>query len=442
MALKFIQTQAFQLQASGASAADTTIVLQSFKMIDGVTNIVTADLGDRCYGTLEPNNGTQEEAFQFTGVTQNASGTATLTGVSSVGFNSPYTVISGLSKSHAGGVTVILSNDAAFYGNIKTYIDTVVASGASLADLTTAGISKLSVSPATGSNPIAAGANNTLSALTLSSANTIVDQSSLSTTAASGAVVRARSDTGIIDSTFLNPSQVQIFTTLGSGTWIKPANAKTVQVTLIGAGGGGGGGGSSNSGGGGGGGGGEISQMMFNALSLASGVTVTVGTHGAGGNGTNGGGTGGDTAFGTNLIGKGGAGGGSGGGSAGAGGAGGFGSAGGAGGTNGTVGILGGGGGASTTGAGGAGSQATPYFAAGGGGGGGLSGSAGSGGSAFAGTPATGIPIPGSGGSGGSSGAGGSNANAYGSGGGGAGSTNAGTGGNGADGFAQVVTHF
>lgn len=128
---KFIQAQSFQLQASGASSGDTSIVLQSFKYSDGTTNIVTADLGDWCYMTLEPNNGTQEEAIQFTGVTQNASGTATLTGVSSVGFKSPYTVTSGLSKSHAGGVTCIVSNDAALYGNIINYMNSTLASGIS-----------------------------------------------------------------------------------------------------------------------------------------------------------------------------------------------------------------------------------------------------------------------------------------------------------------------
>src|SRR6185312_12120855 len=98
---------------------------------DGTTNIVTADLGDWCYMTLEPNNGTQEEAIQFTGVTQNANGTATLTGVSSVGFKYPYTVTSGLSKSHAGGITCIISNDAALYGNIINYMNSTLASGIS-----------------------------------------------------------------------------------------------------------------------------------------------------------------------------------------------------------------------------------------------------------------------------------------------------------------------
>lgn len=140
--LKFIQAQSFALQASGASAGDTSITLQAFKLSDGTTNITNTNIGDQCYGTLEPNNGTQEEAIQFTGVTQNANGTATLTGVSSTGFVDPYTVTSGLSKSHAGGVTFILSNDAAFYGNIRNYINSVVASGAPTADINTSGISQ------------------------------------------------------------------------------------------------------------------------------------------------------------------------------------------------------------------------------------------------------------------------------------------------------------
>lgn len=156
----FVQAQSFALQASGASTGDTSIILQSFNLSDGTTKITTTMIGSVCYGTLEPNNGTQEEAIQFTGVTQNANGTATLTGVSSVGFISPYTATSGLAKSHAGGITFILSNDAAFYGNIVSYINGVVASGASLASTSVAGISKLSVTPATGSNPISVGDND------------------------------------------------------------------------------------------------------------------------------------------------------------------------------------------------------------------------------------------------------------------------------------------
>jgi hypothetical protein len=158
--IQFIQAQSFVLSAAGQSAGDTSITVQSFKYSDGITNIVTADLGTQCYGTLEPNNGAQEEAIQFTGVTQNANGTATLTGVSSVGFNYPYTVTSGLAKSHSGGATFILSNDAAMYGNLVTYINNTASSGAALASNLIAGLTKLSVSPATGSNPIAVGDND------------------------------------------------------------------------------------------------------------------------------------------------------------------------------------------------------------------------------------------------------------------------------------------
>ena len=141
---RFIQAQSFTLQASGQSAGDTSITVQSFLLSDGVTPITTAMLGDQCYATLEPNNGTQEESIQFTGVTQNANGSATLTGVSSVGFVYPYTVTSGLAKSHAGGVTLVLSNDAGMYGNIISYVNGVVASGAPTASDTTAGITKVS----------------------------------------------------------------------------------------------------------------------------------------------------------------------------------------------------------------------------------------------------------------------------------------------------------
>jgi microcystin-dependent protein len=137
--LNFIQAQPFKLAGSGSSIGDTTILLQSMVGIDG-NNILTADLGTTCYGTLEPGNGTQEEAFQFTGVTQNANGTATLTGVSTVLFKQPYTATSGLAKTHAGASTVILSNDAAFYNNIITYVNNTAIAGAPNATSSTKGI--------------------------------------------------------------------------------------------------------------------------------------------------------------------------------------------------------------------------------------------------------------------------------------------------------------
>ncbi len=137
--IKFIQAQAFVLSGSGSSIGDVTINLQSFYGIDG-NAIVTADLGSFAYGTLEPGNGDQEEAILFTGVTQNANGTATLTGVSSLGFKTPYDLTSGLQKTHAGASKFILSNDAAFYNNLILYMNAIAGAGASNASTTVKGI--------------------------------------------------------------------------------------------------------------------------------------------------------------------------------------------------------------------------------------------------------------------------------------------------------------
>ncbi len=118
MSLLPAQLQSFTLAGSGAVIGETTLTLSSFKSIDGV-NLSMADFGTIGFATIEPNSGTQEEQISFTGVTQNSNGTATLTGIQSVLFLSPYTQSSGLSKTHSGGVKFVISNTSGFYNALE-----------------------------------------------------------------------------------------------------------------------------------------------------------------------------------------------------------------------------------------------------------------------------------------------------------------------------------
>lgn len=118
----FLQAQPFSLAGAGVSIGDATIVLQTMLDINGST-ISISDIGSLGFATIEPGNGTQEEAITFTGITQNGNGTATLTGVKSQLFKTPYTQSVGLSKSHAGGTLLILTNTAGFYNQLASLVD-------------------------------------------------------------------------------------------------------------------------------------------------------------------------------------------------------------------------------------------------------------------------------------------------------------------------------
>ena len=112
---KYIQAQKFSL-AVGISTTDTSITLQSFNFPDG-TAITSGDLGSVVYGTLEPGT-SREEQISFTGITSNADGTVTLTGVTrGLGFGAvdTYSEQSDLKVQHGAGATFIISNTAAFY---------------------------------------------------------------------------------------------------------------------------------------------------------------------------------------------------------------------------------------------------------------------------------------------------------------------------------------
>lgn len=115
--MAFLQVQSkasYSLAGSGAVAGATSITLKSFQSIDDV-DYSMSDFGAKGYLTLEPGNGDQEEQVSFTGLTQNANGTCTLSGVKTVLFVSPYTETSGLAKTHPGSSSVVVSNTAGYY---------------------------------------------------------------------------------------------------------------------------------------------------------------------------------------------------------------------------------------------------------------------------------------------------------------------------------------
>lgn len=112
---KPVQAQVFTLSGSGISSSDTSIILSSFKLPDGTTNITMTDFGTIGYGVLEQGT-TREETVSFTGVTQNGNGTATLTGVTrGIRFVDPYDSVGANKFSHSGGTSFVLSNPAVFY---------------------------------------------------------------------------------------------------------------------------------------------------------------------------------------------------------------------------------------------------------------------------------------------------------------------------------------
>ncbi len=128
MTFLFVQNQPTSISGAGVVAGATTIVLSSFKQIDG-TLLTMANFGAKGFGTLEPGNGTLEEQISFTGISQNANGTATLTGVSTVLMVSPYTETSGLAQTHAGATSFIISNTSGFYNKLLAKDDNATITG-------------------------------------------------------------------------------------------------------------------------------------------------------------------------------------------------------------------------------------------------------------------------------------------------------------------------
>lgn len=108
--------QTYTLSGSGITSTQNTIPLTSFTTPDGRA-LTMSMFGSIGYGVVDPNSPTKIEDITFTGITQNANGTAVLTGVSrGMDFVTPYLASSTLAYAHSGGSYFILSNTAGFYG--------------------------------------------------------------------------------------------------------------------------------------------------------------------------------------------------------------------------------------------------------------------------------------------------------------------------------------
>lgn len=226
---KQVQLQPFSFAGAGASIGDTTIVLSSFADINGVL-LTMADFGLKGFATCEPGSAAQEESITFTGVTQNGNGTATLTGVSYQLMKDPYTETSGLSKSHAGGTSLVISNTAGFYQNFlrtgddqtidgiltfndspivptpttasqvatKDYVDNVAITGGPKAGFATYGIVRTSSAPLVASQPV------------------VLNAEEVSAVSGTSVVVRANAS-GKIDKGFIELSQNKGLVFTGNG---------------------------------------------------------------------------------------------------------------------------------------------------------------------------------------------------------------------------------
>jgi len=180
----YIGSNTLYQAGSGNIVGATSIVLTS--LTDIYSNVLTmADFGTTGFITCEPDT-TNQEFMTFTGVTANANGTYTLTGIKTVLAKSPYTQTSGALRQHSGGTKVVISDSPAFWNtfanlnNVSAFTvsptvptggtGTQAANATDIANAVTGasgtsttlinGTVKISVNPVSPTSPIAVGQND------------------------------------------------------------------------------------------------------------------------------------------------------------------------------------------------------------------------------------------------------------------------------------------
>lgn len=113
MAILYVQSPTLYLSGSGVIVGATSVGVTA--LTDIYANVLTmADFGALGYFTCEPDT-SNAEGGTFTGITANANGTYTLTGVKTILAKSPYTQTSGLVRNHAGGTKIVITDNVGFW---------------------------------------------------------------------------------------------------------------------------------------------------------------------------------------------------------------------------------------------------------------------------------------------------------------------------------------
>lgn len=185
--------------ASSISSTQNTIRLSSFKEpVSGIPYTMSYLNSSKEYGTLDPQTN-NSEFISFTGITQNADGTATLTGViRGLSRSYPYSASSTFQLTHSGQSIFILSNTPQIYNDIYDYINNATTSGAVDASPTVKGIVEISTAAEAASHA-AASSSQTSAYLALTSSI-----ASSTRTANTAQVVVTSATDGYIDSSYIN----------------------------------------------------------------------------------------------------------------------------------------------------------------------------------------------------------------------------------------------
>jgi len=120
MTRKYVQTHKHYLKATISSTA-TSITLTFLQKMGGASSLSMTDYGDLGIATIDPTSASKAENISFTGITANANGTYTLTGVTRGLKGVDDYATGGNQVAHSGGATLVFSNSAVFYdqfGNI------------------------------------------------------------------------------------------------------------------------------------------------------------------------------------------------------------------------------------------------------------------------------------------------------------------------------------